>query len=90
MGTKDDGPFTYYRAKSNAFSSFAITQLEEGGSKALPQGRAQPGIPANVKGTAPEGTASEGAQPVNFAIIVAVFAIIGIVIAVYLKKRGIF
>jgi hypothetical protein len=64
--------------------------LKEAVSNTLPQGITQSEIPANTTGNAPGGTASEGVQPVNFFIIIAVFVVIGTVIVVYLKKRGIF
>ncbi len=67
---------------SNNMKSSGIKMVRWDGSK-----WDQPGIPANVTATAPGGTASEGAQPVNFFIIIAVFAVIGTVIVVYLKKR---
>ncbi|VVB85419.1 Uncharacterised protein [uncultured archaeon] len=87
--TKDD-KYTYFEAKTNAFSPFAITGVEEAASSTIPQVIAQPGVTgavipnSTITGEAP----SEGAPSVNFAIIIAVFAMIGIVIAVHLKRRG--
>jgi PGF-pre-PGF domain-containing protein len=82
--TKDSN-FSYFNAKTNAFSSFAITQLGNAVSSAMPQ--AQSGIPAIVTDPTPGEAIFEGVPQIDFAIMTAVFAIIGIFIAIYLKRR---
>jgi PGF-pre-PGF domain-containing protein len=85
-----DNKYTYFEAKTNAFSPFAITGVEEAASSTMPQVIAQPGVTGTaIPNSAVTGEApSEGAPSINFAIIIAVFAMIGIVIAVHLKRRG--
>ncbi len=88
-----DNKYTYFEAKTKAFSPFAITGLEEEGSSIIAKVTTQPratviskGTP-QVNATATSEDSSEGAPPIDFAIIIVVLAYIGVVIAIHLKRK---
>ncbi len=76
-----DKEFTYYKAKTNEFTYFAITQIEGGGAY-FPSSAIQSEIPA----TAPVEAASAIAPPINLAIIIGWFVIIGFIITLHIKR----
>lgn len=84
--SKDD-TFTYFEARTNAFSPFAIIGMKKSTSSSAPQATSQPKITSTASGITPIKTPSEGASPTNFIIIGVVFTMIGIVIAIHLKRR---
>jgi PGF-pre-PGF domain-containing protein len=79
-----DSSYTYFEAKTDTFSSFAITVLK---------GVAIPMI--TPSGTAPAATgapqvtekASGKAEPINLVVIIAVIALIAIAVLLYLKRK---
>lgn len=96
--TIKDSMYTYYEAKTYAFSSFAIKGFSKAAPIAMPPLTTQSGIartvtvaPADTGTPAGTGTTpSEGTPLINWSIIIVVFAMVGIIIAVYSKMKAMF
>lgn len=91
--TVEDSTYTYYEAKTYAFSPFAIKGISKA---AMPSVTTQSGIaptatatPADT-GTPPGAgaTPSEGTSLMNWSILIVVFAVVGIIIAFHLMRKG--
>ncbi len=82
---KNDGTYTYFAAKTNAFSPFAVIgQKEITTTETSPVATTEPAeTSVSTTEVPPAGT-----QPTNWAIIIGVLIVIGIVVIVYLKGKG--
>ncbi|HWR26517.1 MAG TPA: PGF-pre-PGF domain-containing protein, partial [candidate division Zixibacteria bacterium] len=78
---------TFFEATTDSFSPVAITALIEPVSTAKPQITPLPGITATDTPVINDIMPSEGALPVNLSIVIAVFAVIGVAIAVHFKNK---
>ncbi len=88
-----DSRYTYFDAQTNALSPLAITTLEEVSSTSMPSYTAtQPVITPTIAGTTEVNASapSQGEGSMNWSIIFAVFALVGIVLAAYSKRKGMF
>lgn len=92
-----DNKYTYLEAKTNAFSPFAIIGFEDSGSSIIKKETYQseateiaagtPQVNATASSNTSSDTSSEGAPPIDLAIIIVVFTYIAVVIAIHLKKK---
>ncbi len=86
--TMKDSTYTYYEAKTYAFSPFAIKGISKA---AIPLVTTQSGIALDTGTQAGSGaTPSNGTSLINWSIFIVVFAMVGIIIAVHLKRKGSF
>ncbi|VVB84823.1 Uncharacterised protein [uncultured archaeon] len=84
-----DASYTYFEAKTDSFSIWAIAGLKNEVSAAEPSVTQPEATPA-VTTPAVTQTPSAGAPPVNLATIMVVIVLIAIVAVVYFKRKEIF
>lgn len=89
---RSDSTYTYYEAKTFAFSSFAITGLKDASTASLTPGGTQAGTPiSGTPGATPGHVATPGtAAPPTTLFIVGVLILIGIIAVVVIKRKEIF
>ncbi len=94
--TMKDSMYTYYEAKTYAFSPFAIKGFSKAAPATMPSVTTQSGITPTVTVTPVDtgtqagssATPSKGTSLINWSIFIVVFAMVGIIIAVHLKRKG--
>ncbi|MBU4138994.1 MAG: PGF-pre-PGF domain-containing protein, partial [Euryarchaeota archaeon] len=88
---RSDSTYTYYEAKTFAFSSFAITGLKDASTASLTPGGTQAGTPiSGTPGATPGHVATPGTAPPTTLFIVGVLILIGIIAVVVIKRKEIF